>query len=74
MPRSVPEIDPFDSLEIVNRSQPIGIFFSNGDGKFQDATSVGASNPTITVNPVLAGSSGSTENFGRIGHVFVPAT
>jgi hypothetical protein len=68
IPRLGPELDPFRDIQIVNGSQPIGLYFNSGTGKSEGATAVAASNSNITVNPVLARSTGTTENFVRIGH------
>jgi hypothetical protein len=67
-------------LYVVNKSQPNTLYLNKGNGTFEDVTAVAGLNPAgkqvmgkgwvsnILVGPSLAGSSGTTENFVRIGH------
>src|SRR5271157_76556 len=69
-------MDPY----VVNKSQPNTLYLNKGNGTFEDVTAVAGLNPAgkqvmgkgwvsnILVGPSLAGSSGTTENFVRIGH------
>ena len=54
-------------LFVANNSQPIALYVNKGNGTFEDVTSAAGSNTAWFVNS-LAGSSGTTENFVRIGH------
>lgn len=59
---------------IVNNSQPIALNVNNGNGDFIDIPVVAGSKqwfPTIHVTPLMTGSSGTQENFVRIGHSLV---
>jgi len=67
-------------LYVVNKSQPNTLYLNKGTGTFEDVTAVAGLNPAgkqvmgkgwvsnILVGPSMAGSSGTTENFVRIGH------
>jgi len=67
-------------LYVVNKPQPNTLYLNKGTGTFEDVTAVAGLNPAgkqvmgkgwvsnILVGPSLAGSSGTTENFVRIGH------
>jgi hypothetical protein len=67
-------------LYVVNNSQPNALYLNRGNGTFVDVTTVSGSNPAVKqvvgegwvsnalVRPALAGSSGTTENFVKIGH------
>ena len=79
MPRSIPVGVAFYGsmhLYVGNDSQPNVLYFNRGKGTYEDVTAVAGSNPAskqawfpnILVGPSMAGSSGTTENFVRIGH------
>src|SRR5271166_4306326 len=83
VPRSIPVGLAFYGsmhLYIGNDSQPNVLYFNRGKGTYEDVTAVAGSSPAskqimgkgwvsnILVGPSLAGSSGTTENFVRIGH------
>src|SRR5271166_5644353 len=67
-------------LYVVNKSQPNTLYLNKGTGTFEDVTAVAGLNPAgkqvmgkgwvsnILAGPSLTGSSGTTENFVRIGH------
>jgi hypothetical protein len=79
MPRSIPVGLAFYGsmhLYVGNDSQPNVLYFNRGKGTYEDVTAVAGSNPAskqawfpnILAGPSLTGSSGTTENFVRIGH------
>ena len=79
MPRSIPAGLAFYGsmyLYVGNDSQPNVLYFNRGKGTYEDVTAVAGSNPAskqawfpnILAGPSLTGSSGTTENFVRIGH------
>ena len=74
MPRSIPAgltyIRHGRTHLVVNNSQPIPLYVNKGNGTFEDVTSAAGSNTAseYLVRTSLTGSSGTTENFVRIGH------
>ena len=79
MPRSIPVGLAFYGsmhLYVGNDLQPNVLYFNRGKGTYEDVTAVAGSNPAskqawfpnILAGPSLTGSSGTTENFVRIGH------
>jgi len=75
VPRSIPAgFADFDL--IVTDSQPNALYVNKGNGWIKDVTAIAGSNPAskqasfpkILAGQLLAGSSGTTENFIRIGH------
>jgi hypothetical protein len=62
-------------LYVVNNSQPNALYVNKGNGTFQDVTTTvglnSRSNGTLLLNNsglLVSGSTGTTENFMRIGH------
>lgn len=79
VPRSIPvgmayfdyDNDGSMDLYVVNNSHPNALYLNKEKGSIKDVTAVSGSNPgfsNILAGPSLAGSSGTTENFVRIGH------
>jgi hypothetical protein len=80
MPRSIPASVALYDLLVVNNSQPNALYRNQGNVVFEDVTAVAGLNPAgkevmgkgwvskVLVGTALAGSSGTTENFVRIGH------
>jgi hypothetical protein len=69
------------NLHLVNNSKPSAIYLNRGNGTFEDVTTVAGLTPAgnqvigsgtlvlnYTTGPWLRGSSGTTEDFIRIGH------
>ena len=61
------DIDGSIDLFVTNNFQPFPVYVNNGNVTSVDVTSSAGSNTTWFLNS-LAGSSGTTENFVRIGH------
>jgi cbb3-type cytochrome oxidase subunit 3 len=54
-------------LYVVNNSQPDSLYVNKGNGTFEDLTSAAGSN-TAWFSNIMAGSSGTSRHFVRIGH------
>ena len=71
MLRSSQDLDAFYDLHFVNNSQLNALSLNKGNGGFVDVTSAAGSKPwfsNIFLGTTLTGSTGTTENFVRIGH------
>jgi hypothetical protein len=69
--RPIPRSVALYNLLVGNESQPDALFLNQSDGTFDDMPLVTGSKPwfsNILAGPPLAGSSGTSENFVRIGH------
>ena len=65
------DIDGKMDLMVVKNSQPNALYRQQGERQFEDVTSAAGSKPwfsNILAGPHCRGSSGTTENFVRIGH------